>query len=316
MIVSPQDSVDSTTSDLKALPDTENELATQLPGDAVRKIFINCLCYVVDRSLLQPPPSYYSDTLGQDTATNTSSSSPLVQPTFKSKPTNYLNLFSQHSSVKGEYVIDPCMNIPTSLLPPLRPEESEADRKNLSLHSKNGSVNADVWLLSARDTQSFDSKRPTKRTILDVGSEHCSVTVRVQTIHGAAPFLLTISARHGSVNVTLPRSFNGLLLLSTRHGSISLTDTLSENCTHLSQVDLTRRYFVGDFSTVDDSHWTGDELRVEAEQGSIRVKYIEENTSADHTSKGGLLNRLFRCSGRFSELLVRLFHVKLAISTM
>ncbi|KAG1722770.1 hypothetical protein EDB19DRAFT_1954569 [Suillus lakei] len=226
------------------------------------------------------------------TASAPSSSSPL-QPTFKSKPTNYLHLFNENNSVKGEYVIDPCMEIPTSLLPPLCPEESEADRKNLSLHSKNGYVNAEIWLLSARDDRPFDSKKPTKRTILDVGSEHGSVTAWVQTIHGAAPFLLTISAKNGAVNVTLPRAFNGLLLLTTRHGSVSLTDTLSENCTHLSQVDLTRRYFVGDLSTVDDSDWAGDELRVEAKHGKIRVKYVEEHTSADDSSKGGLLNRLF-----------------------
>ncbi|KAG1729510.1 uncharacterized protein EDB91DRAFT_811235 [Suillus paluster] len=273
MIVSPQDPADPTTSELKAHLDTEN-VPTQLPGEA-------------------PPPSYYSNPSGQDATTSTSSSSHLVQPPFKSKPTNYLNLFSEHSSMKGEYVIDPCMSIPASLLPPLRPEESEADRKNLCLRSTNGSVNAEVWLLRARDGQPYDPKRPAKRTILDVSSEHGAVIVRVQTIHGAAPFLLTISAKNGTANVTLPRSFHGLLLLSTRHGSVSLADTLSENCTHLSQVDLTRRYFVGDLSMVNDSDWTGDELRVEAEHGRIRVKYIEEDTKADHTSKGGLLTRLF-----------------------
>ncbi|KAG2140684.1 hypothetical protein DEU56DRAFT_289787 [Suillus clintonianus] len=270
MIIPPHNSADPTTSELKAHPDTENGLA----GEA-------------------PPPSYYGNPLEQDVTANASSSSTPLQPTFKSKPTNYLHLFNENSSVKGEFVIDPCMDIPTSLLPPIGPEEDEADRKNLSLHSTNGSVNAQIWLLSARDPQPFDSKKPTKRTILDVGSEHGSVTVRVQTIHGAAPFLLTISARNGAVNVTLPRSFIGLLLLTNKHGSISLADNLSENCTHLSQVDSTRRYFVGDLSMVDDSGWAGDELRVEGKNGQIRVKYFEELTSADNTSKGGLLNRLF-----------------------
>jgi hypothetical protein len=54
---------------------------------------------------------------------------------------------------------------------------------------------------------------------------------------------------------------------------------------------MTRRYFVGDLSMVDDSDWTGDEVRVEAKHGKIRVKYVDENTN--DTSKGGLLNRLF-----------------------
>jgi len=109
---------------------------------------------------------------------------------------------------------------------------------------------------------------------------------------GAAPFLLTISATNSSVDITLPLSFLGLLLLTTKEDSISITDNLSENCTHLSQVDMTRRYFIGDMSLADDDDWTGDEVRVEAKHGRIRVKYedvIVDNT----TTKGGLLNKLF-----------------------
>jgi hypothetical protein len=44
---------------------------------------------------------------------------------------------------------------------------------------------------------------------------------------------------------------------------------------------------------VDDNDWTGDEVRVEATHGKIWVKYVEENTCANDTSKGGLLGRLF-----------------------
>jgi hypothetical protein len=98
---------------------------------------------------------------------------------FKSKPTNYLYLFNEYNSIKGEYVIDPFMNIPASLLPPLSPEESEADRKHLRLNSRNGSLNANIWLLSARDAQPSDSKTSTKRTMLDLVSDHGSVTARV-----------------------------------------------------------------------------------------------------------------------------------------
>ncbi|KAG2097001.1 uncharacterized protein F5147DRAFT_715678 [Suillus discolor] len=235
MIIPSQDSTatDPTSSELKAPPETEGEL----PGEA--------------------PPSYYNNTSDQNAIAGASSSSTPLQPTPKSKPTNYLYLFNDNSSIKGEYVIDPGMTIPTSLLPPLI----------YPLHSTNGSVSADIWLLGAR-------KSP-KRTILDLGSENGSVTARVSIIlfTGAEPFLLTISAKNGAVNVTLPRSFNGLLLLTTRHGSVSLAGTLSENCTHLSQVDLTRRYFVGDLSMVGDSDWPGDEVRVDAKHGKIRIKY-------------------------------------------
>ncbi|KAG1763301.1 hypothetical protein EDD22DRAFT_887538 [Suillus occidentalis] len=268
MLIS-QDSTDSTPSELKTPPDTGNEPT----GEA-------------------PPPSYHNSS-NQDSIVGAPSSSTPIQPTFKSKPTNHLHLFNEHSSINGEYVIDTGMNIPNHLLPPLGPEESEENRKNLSLHSKSGSVTAKIWLLGIRDAQPFDSKNPTKRTTLDISSHYGSVTARVHTIHRVAPFLLTISARNGAVNVTLPRSFHGLLLLTSTFGSVSLTDTLSDNCTHLSQVESTRKYFVGDFSKVDDSEWTGDEVRVEAEHGKIKVKYFEEHSSAGNVNKGGLLSRLF-----------------------
>jgi hypothetical protein len=70
------------------------------------------------------------------------------------------------------------MSIPSYLLPPLGPEESEENRKNLSLHSKHGSVTAEIWLLGVRDAQPFDSKK-TKRTTLDICSQNGSVTARV-----------------------------------------------------------------------------------------------------------------------------------------
>lgn len=175
MIIPPNDTADSTTPEPKAHPPIQNELE-QLPREAA----VGRILFLI-RSLtsLQPPPSYFPSEQHRVAAASTSSSNTLAQPTFKSKPTNYLYLFNEHSPVKGEYVIDPCMNIPTSLLPPLSPEESEADRKNLCVHSKNGSVNADIWLPGAQDAPLLDSKTPAKRTTLDLGSENGSVTARV-----------------------------------------------------------------------------------------------------------------------------------------
>jgi len=174
MIVSPNDSAGPTT-EPKAQPATEPELATQQLVEEAAVGRILSLSFFCSLIFLQPPPSYYPS---EQHATASTSNTQPGQPTFKSKPTNHLYLFSEHSSVKGEYVIDPSMKIPPSLLPPLSPEESEADRKHLRIHSTNGSVNAEIWLLS-QDAKPFDSKTPTKRTVLDLGSEHGSVTARV-----------------------------------------------------------------------------------------------------------------------------------------
>lgn len=66
------------------------------------------------------------------------------------------------------------MIIPATFLPPLSPEEVLSGRKNLCLNSRNGSVNADIWLLSTPE-----AKAPTKRTVLDLSSEYGYVTTRV-----------------------------------------------------------------------------------------------------------------------------------------
>jgi hypothetical protein len=147
-----------------------------------------------------------------------------------------------------------------------------------------------VWLLSSPRSDTFLEEQ--QRTTIDLTSDHGSINAQVETIPGAAPFLLTACAPHGSVRISLPRSFHGLLSLSTQHGSVYLADTVSQNATQLSQLDTARRYFVGDFSSLGDGEWTGDELRIEGKHDSIRIKYIDD--TVDDQSAGGFFTRLFR----------------------
>ena len=101
---------------------------------------------------------------------------------------------------------------------------------------------------------------------------------------------MTGRAPHGGVRLALPRSFQGLLSLSTRHGSITLSDPILQNATQLSQVDTTRRYFIGDFQVLGDT-WEGDQVEIEAPHGSIRIRYVDEEAEAQ--GKKGLFSRLF-----------------------
>ncbi|KIJ63805.1 hypothetical protein HYDPIDRAFT_188250 [Hydnomerulius pinastri MD-312] len=274
MIIAPDDRASTGPSGTpKELKDSEVLLEVEAPSSQV---------------LNDPPPSY---TTPPEPESNAEASSSASQRTFKTKPTNFLALSSEHSSIKGEFIIDPSMRIPASLLPPLSEGETEADRKNLLLNSKTGSISAEVWLLRSRGGNAFPEEKR-KRTTIDLSSSNGSVSAQVQTIHGVAPFLMTIIAPHGTVKVSLPRSFQGLLTLSTVHGSVSLADNLSQNSTPLSQVDTARRYFVGDFSALDNSEWAGDELRIEGKHGSIRIKYTDD--LADDCSNQGFFSRLFR----------------------
>jgi len=224
-----------------------------------------------------PPPSYSpSDASGS-----------VPPPTFKTKPTNFLALANERDAIKGEFVIDPCLCIPPSMLPPLDAHATEADRNNLCLASKHGSVNAEIWLLG-----SSSPGGKSRRTTLALTSSHGSIRAQVHTLDGAAPFSLTGRSSHGTIRLAIPRSFQGLLSLSTRHGSVSVSDAIVQNATQLSQLDTARRYFVGDFALLGAQEaWEGDQVELEAPHGTVRVKYDDEE--AEGQGKKGLFSRLF-----------------------
>ncbi|KAG1906300.1 uncharacterized protein F5891DRAFT_1004958 [Suillus fuscotomentosus] len=209
-----------------------------------------------------PPPSY--STHVQHTS---SSGSTVFQP--PSKPTNFLSLILKDKPIRGCYVIDPQMEIPLNLLPPLVTGETDQERKNLYLRTKDGRV--------------------VGRTTLSLSSDDGSITAKINTVKVVAPFLLDIYSRDGRVTVLLPRSFHGSLLLTTRH-STKLSDDLLQQSTMLSTVEHTRRYFVGDVShRVFGNDWNGDELKVVSRDGRIIIRYKDEA----ELPKIGFFSRIF-----------------------
>ena len=99
--------------------------------------------------------------------------------TFKTKPTNFLAFSTENtSSIHGEFVIDPSIRFPPSLLPPLGEGETEQDRKNLSLTSKY-SINADIWLLGSSSGESVMGVRKPQRTTIALTSEHGSIHAKL-----------------------------------------------------------------------------------------------------------------------------------------
>lgn len=214
-----------------------------------------------------PPPAYSECVQHAQIASFCSTE---FQP--PSKPTNLLSLVFKDKPIRGCYVIDPLMQIPPSLLPPLNAGEKDQDRKNLYLRTKDGSIDADIWLIG-QDEASLNSG---SRTTLSLSSNDGSITAKINTVKAVAPFLLDIYARDGRVTVLLPRSFHGLLFLTTRQ-SAKLSDDLLQRSTTLSTVEHTQRYFVGDIShRLFDNDWDGDELKVVSRDGRIMIRYKDE----------------------------------------
>ncbi|KIK90637.1 hypothetical protein PAXRUDRAFT_831529 [Paxillus rubicundulus Ve08.2h10] len=208
------------------------------------------------------------------------------------KPTNYLTLVERDSAIRGTYMIDPHLHIPTHLLPPLAPGQTEEERNNLYLHTRDGTVDVTIWL--AGPAANRDAKPPLadKRTTIRVSSDDGPVTVRVNAVDYIDPFLLDVFTRDGRVTVLIPRSFHGPLHLKARDGGHALSDGVLGNSTSLGTAEGTVRYFVGDFSSASEPRCEGDELRLESRDGKIRVRYVDEIDTATST-KGGFFSRMF-----------------------
>ncbi|KAG1729511.1 uncharacterized protein EDB91DRAFT_811312 [Suillus paluster] len=235
----------------------------------------------IDRCLQDALPPAYSDHV-QHTQIRSSGSTELQPP---SKPTNFLSLILKDKHIRGSYVINPLMQIPLSLLPPLNAGETDQDRKNLYLRTKDGNINADIWLIGQEEA----APKNKRRTTLSLSSNDGHITAKINTVKVVAPFLLDIYARDGRVTVLLPRSFHGPLLLITRE-SAKLSDELVQRSMTLSTLEHMQRYFVGDFShqTFGDD-WNGDELKVVSRDGSVTIRYTDEV----ELPKSGFFSRIF-----------------------
>jgi len=99
---------------------------------------------------------------------------------------------------------------------------------------------------------------------------------RTHNLGARTSYHLQAVSTHGSVTVHIPRSFQGLLTVSTR-GGVSFSSQLSEHVTTFSELNNTRKCFVGDLSSWGEAvEWTGDEVTAETKHGRVKVQYVDE----------------------------------------
>ena len=77
----------------------------------------------------------------------------------------------------------------------------------------------------------------------------------------------------------MPRSFHGLINLELRNGNVRYSNDMMALLTPLSDVDGAHRSFLGhldpdEFENEDE--WVGDELKVHAHNGNIRLYFNDE----------------------------------------
>ncbi|KAF8157115.1 hypothetical protein B0H34DRAFT_712210 [Crassisporium funariophilum] len=245
-----------------------------------------------------PPPSY---TISPVVTPSTSSpyfvqQQPLPSPPMK--PANFVGFSRLNGSVKGSWLIDPSLLIPATFLPPLAPSETEATRRNLFLQSMNGSVDVDVYLATSNRSS---IKQAGKYLLIHTQSSNGSVRTRLHDTACAVgnarlPVRLSSFASNGSIHVQLPRSFRGPIRIKTWNGSTHFSDVVQGDLTPFSEIDRIQRSFLGHFNPSEwdvGAEWEGDELFIEARNGSVKVFYDDETDAIGRPKSQGFLAKLF-----------------------
>jgi hypothetical protein len=241
-----------------------------------------------------PPPAYTASAA----ASNSSTSRGPPSSAFRNKPSNYISLNRTNDSIKGKFVIDPFITVPRSLLPQLDRDETDENRKNLKLDSRNGSIDADITLLSGTESVGLEEAKRKKRTALDIRSANGYINAKLRTHAISAsgilvPFYLYANGRNGSVTIGLPRTFEGLLTIYAKNGSIKLSDEIYERLSMFNEDNHTQRCFVGDLASFTGHDWKGNEVDIEATNGRVKIFLVDQVEPETSKAKGGLFSRVW-----------------------
>jgi len=118
----------------------------------------------------EKPPSY----------TASEGSTAILNPSVPNiQPCNFVNVFRADSKIKGTWLLDPALSIPSELLPPLSEGESEQTRKNLSLQTKDGSIKATIFVLPTTTEAWHQTVDRPLRAVIDTSTKDGDVTIRI-----------------------------------------------------------------------------------------------------------------------------------------
>ena len=115
---------------------------------------------------------------GQESEIPSTSTACLERYVPNERPSNFISISKINGAVQGTWVINPGLVLPSALLPPLEKGETEETRKNLSLDSRNGAIDADVYVLPPPSTSSALVK-PRQRVTIHAKSWNGAVTVKL-----------------------------------------------------------------------------------------------------------------------------------------
>ncbi|KAJ7439261.1 hypothetical protein B0H11DRAFT_2254011 [Mycena galericulata] len=155
-------------------------------------------------------------------------------------PTNFLSLSRGFSSIKDTYVIDPRVRILQSMLPLLAADETEARRRNVFLHTTNGAIDVDLFVLG-------EVEQDVKNRKVEMLVKTSNGSLPQNSWHGGpaarAPIHLTAHSSNGPITLHLPRSVRGPISVRSCNGSIRFSGPLGVDTTTFSEANQTRRCY-------------------------------------------------------------------------
>jgi len=223
-------------------------------------------------------PSSEQDMSETGTLLGTQDTYESVPPKIRGAPTNHLRVFKNNGGIEGQYFID-------LSIPPVPQLASGA--KNVSLHTKNGTVTADFWVTG---------NNTTKRTSMKLCSENGHVYTKIRDVFSQSyprPSLdLNVQTTYGDISLSLPRCFRGPITIHTSHDHVAFSPAFEERLALISDVQGVRVYFVGNrprsgkwrggTDTKEDAGVGGspeeplDELSVSGWHSSVRIRWDGE----------------------------------------
>ncbi|KAK0469611.1 uncharacterized protein EV420DRAFT_1634031 [Desarmillaria tabescens] len=224
-----------------------------------------------------PPPNY--EELSTPTINSPTSVEGPDVALFNTKASNYVHIQRYLNGIQEAFFIDPTLRVPRALLPSLKAGETDDTRRNLNLEATMGPIDVDVTIVY-KEPQSSETQR---RVILVVKNNLGPIKMRLHAADSPDrhPLYLRVCSQTGPMDISLPRSFVGVITIATGLGPVELSKHLSQFITPLSDAGKgRRRYFIGDLSTSpfndDPKEWCGDEVLIESNLGPVHLKRDDE----------------------------------------
>ncbi|KAF6756296.1 hypothetical protein DFP72DRAFT_1066658 [Ephemerocybe angulata] len=250
----------------------------------------------------EPPPFYTvipaTDETSDSTPDASAASSSWLKGVPLPKPTNTVSFTKRNGALKGQWVIDPGLVVPSSLLPALSAGETEEARRNLYVKAHNGALAAVVHLIPRPTAPDGRTRTTFEASTLNGSVKFALFEAVVKSCQPRRlPISLKLETLNGAIHIGIPRSFKGTIIGKTLNGGVKLSNDVEANVAYDTADGFTRRIFVGELvqDGSDPELENCDQIKADTKNGAIKIRYVDEGeiqTECTSERPRGVVGRL------------------------